>query len=333
MNYEDFRESVLADMEAQGISKEELRAAFIEQMETTEEWKILYPRIYQGAGGYGSPKRAAETYYMAIDWMTNNAAIAPAAFRAIYCATCAAKEHAFPLFFVDAQLLSAVLNTSTPSGLLWSEMKLPFEAGVFCLPRGALRYIDGSEVNHLGWLRARKGEAFRFSKHTPTINADNDAFLTYAQVLNDVGTVLFSNLNADERPYIDDSEISDLWRGTFDLPLASGDDEFLRQCRALVFGLLLAMDARSQLVSYGRREGKQSKKNRREFWTPNIIGRGFKVGRQSSGEKESHASPRLHWRRGHFRAQRHGTGLQQVKTIWLEPMLVGGSEGDEEQKP
>src|SRR6266540_1226772 len=272
MNYEDFRESVLADMEAQGISKEELRAAFIEQMETTEEWKILYPRIYQGAGGYGSPKRAAETYYMAIDWMTNNAAIAPAAFRAIYCATCAAKEHAFPLFFVDAQLLSAVLNTSTPSGLLWSEMKLPFEAGVFCLPRGALRYIDGSEI-------------------------------------------------------------SDLWRGTFDLPLASGDDEFLRQCRALVFGLLLAMDARSQLVSYGRREGKQSKKNRREFWTPNIIGRGFKVGRQSSGEKESHASPRLHWRRGHFRAQRHGTGLQQVKTIWLEPMLVGGSEGDEEQKP
>lgn len=301
MTYEGFRQSVLEEMAAQGISKADLRAAYVEEMEASEEWRILYPRIYQGTGGYGSPKRAAETYYMAVNWMMDNAATAPAAFRAIYCAACVAKEHAFPVFFVDAQLLSAVLNTDPPSGVRWTEMKLPFEAGVFCLPRGAFRYVDGSEVNHLGWLRAHKGDALRFNERAPAVNALNDAFLVYAQPLNDEGTVLFSNLNADERPYIDNSEVNDSWRGTFDLPLTSGDDEFLRLCRSLVFGLLMVMNARPALISYGRREGKQSKKTRREFWTPNIIGRGYRAQREHQGG--SHASPKAGWRHGHYTHQ------------------------------
>lgn len=330
-DYENMKRSAKAAMEEQGITSADLYAAFREEMEASPEWKVLYPRVYQSAAGYGSPKRVAETYYTAVDWVKSDPATAPAAFRTVYCAACKARENNFPMFFVDKELLSAVLNTNPPSGVRWDELNLPFEAGVFVLPLGTMRYVDGSAVNHLGWCRARKGDALRFDETTPPVNAPDDSFAVYAQPLNEDGTVLFSNVDATRRPYIDDDTIiNSLWGGAFDIPLSSDDDGFLRQARALVFGLLLAMSARPQLVSYGQRQGKQSKKGRREFWTPNIIGRGFRVERESTGEKGTHASPRLHWRRGHFRAQRYGEKLQQIKTIWIEPTLVGGQESDNE---
>jgi len=41
------------------------------------------------------------------------------------------------------------------------------------------------------------------------------------------------------------------------------------------------------------------------------------------GGNGTHASPRLHWRRGHVRRQPYGTGRGQRKLIWIEPVLVG----------
>jgi hypothetical protein len=37
-----------------------------------------------------------------------------------------------------------------------------------------------------------------------------------------------------------------------------------------------------------------------------------------------------HWRRGHWRRQRHGTGLQQVRLLWIRPVLVRGDKGEPE---
>lgn len=39
-----------------------------------------------------------------------------------------------------------------------------------------------------------------------------------------------------------------------------------------------------------------------------------------------HAPPRLHWRRGHIRRQRHGPGRAMVKKVWIAPMLVGDAK-------
>jgi hypothetical protein len=155
-----------------------------------------------------------------------------------------------------------------------------FEAGVFVLPRGALRYIDGSEVNHLGWLRAHKGDGFCFNDGAPMVTLPYDAFNIYVQLLNEDSTILHSILDAKQHPYIDDIRLEEPWRGTFDLPLTSDDEEFLRLCRLLVFGLLMVMNARPSLISYGGRQGKPSKKSQREFWTPNVIGHGYKAQRK-----------------------------------------------------
>lgn len=39
----------------------------------------------------------------------------------------------------------------------------------------------------------------------------------------------------------------------------------------------------------------------------------------------SHASPEVHWRRGHWRQQVHGQGRSDRKLIWIEPTLVSPS--------
>lgn len=38
---------------------------------------------------------------------------------------------------------------------------------------------------------------------------------------------------------------------------------------------------------------------------------------------------RAHWRRGHWRWQRHGPRLVERKRIWIKPLLVGSGRGDE----
>lgn len=91
----------------------------------------------------------------------------------------------------------------------------------------------------------------------------------------------------------------------------------------MVFGVLLCLRARPALLTPAVREKvvpARHDKPKREFWTPVYIGKGYYPKREAS--QGSHASPRMHWRRGHFRNQAYGAGLSQRKVIWLEPMLV-----------
>src|SRR5271157_5756644 len=41
-------------------------------------------------------------------------------------------------------------------------------------------------------------------------------------------------------------------------------------------------------------------------------------------------SPRMHWRRGHWRAQLYGERHLLRKLIWIEPTLVTGQSADEQ---
>ena len=45
------------------------------------------------------------------------------------------------------------------------------------------------------------------------------------------------------------------------------------------------------------------------------------------GESESGKHPRTHWRRGHWRRQRHGVGLSLVVLRWIRPTLVSKDNG------
>jgi hypothetical protein len=50
-----------------------------------------------------------------------------------------------------------------------------------------------------------------------------------------------------------------------------------------------------------------------------------------TGHTGRHVTP--HWRRGHFREQRFGEGRQQVKTIFIEPMMIAAENVDGSMPP
>jgi len=98
---------------------------------------------------------------------------------------------------------------------------------------------------------------------------------------------------------------------------------------ALVFGTFMALTVKPQLnspMSLVKVVPAKLDRPRREYWSPNIVGKFYTPPKHAP--QGTHASPRMHWRRGHFRHQPFGPGRQERKVIWLEPMLV--SAGDDE---
>ena len=52
-----------------------------------------------------------------------------------------------PLFFIAADLLTAIRQTTPPKNVEWAEMHLPFENAVFVLPRGSVRHQMYGDVH------------------------------------------------------------------------------------------------------------------------------------------------------------------------------------------
>lgn len=99
----------------------------------------------------------------------------------------------------------------------------------------------------------------------------------------------------------------------------AGDDALLIR--------LVSSSAEYQQIYSGRTEPGQTaaKKTQHgtEFWYPNVIGRSYQIVRQVSGATgESGISPRMHWRRGHWRKQPYGPQQSLRRDQWIEPMLV-----------
>jgi hypothetical protein len=101
---------------------------------------------------------------------------------------------------------------------------------------------------------------------------------------------------------------------------------FLARLSALMFKLLVVLNTSPRFVEAGRCIRPQKIRHGRvklcELWSPNVIGGGYRVA-QENPNGGTHASPRLHYRRGHLRNQPHGPGWSMRKLIWVQPVLVG----------
>ena len=127
---------------------------------------------------------------------------------------------------------------------------------------------------------------------------------------------------------------------------------------ALILKLLVILNLRPSLITHGAQERPRRVKHarawKRELWSANFIGRGYRLAREPHG---THASPRMHIRRGHVtwqvtgprtadafisastlpRNDRGGVDWEKVapetrekflhchKRLWLEPVLIGGN--------
>jgi hypothetical protein len=156
---------------------------------------------------------------------------------------------------------------------------------------------------------------------------------------NEKGCLLHWHFPEDDMPVVDLKKPNEMIQmmedpanqhnegGFGDEPLTASDSLMMAKAIHFVFGAILLINSRTELVERGRLVKKINRERRTELWTPYVVGKDYKV-RYVSMSQESgghHASPRLHWVRGFYRNQQCGPKNSQHKLIWIEPFTRGQS--------
>lgn len=216
-----------------------------------------------------------------------------------------------PIFFVDNFLMDAVLQTD-PIDFDWKTMRLPFPSFNFVLTEKALQ-INNRDVAIIRVSRFSGKELNEISAdfgHSSAKTNITKIFQIYLETDN--GDAYHKNL-CEWMP-------GAIPKATHEIDQKT--KELLDRMPGIIFNLLFAMAARPEYVETGKKIGVH-KKSQSELWTPNIIGRTYQIKRAKGESIGSHNSPRLHWRRGHFRRQKCGFARLDEKIIWIEPVMVG----------
>jgi hypothetical protein len=321
----------------------------------------FYPRQYQNVGAYHSPK-VISTFLANVVSETTRYGFdrAPTAYRLMLPGMRYMIDHKMPMFFISPDMLKAIMLTKFDNDIDWVNMKLPFESAVFVLPTGGCTHPEDGDLACIMWNRAVGGTTYQppvSGYGLPPITVENTS-LALVGLCTQTGVWYDACLSAKERPTLQLRNLFYRQPGEAMRPIeksvpgldedlvAETDAPFIENLGVIVFGTLLAMQARPDLIDAARLDKVVQHKGgeRKEFWYPNIIGKRYKIRREvpsvksgqfqfKAGESKggTHASPRAHWRCGHFRHQAYGPKSTMRKQIWLEPVYVCPM-GEEEKK-
>lgn len=299
----------------------------------TAHWPLLRRRVMHGVDGFGDEEVARVC--LAANLAAAASPYADESTRRV--AECAAKllEFRVPTLYLAPDLARSVLRTRPPLDLRWGELQLPFEAALMIPPKNLIRHREHGPVDFVGYARVRSGETVATPERTARF-AD-DSFRVFTALAGEPRFPTWQRtLTGDAAPTIGDCVFSpetsllteEVYESEFAQHVTLDDSEFLNTLVELTFAVLLAIVARPSLMRRGERRGRH-KKSGLPVWTPNVVGRDYRVRSESDGahpHPDGHARKRLHWRRGHFRLQPFGPGRTDRKIIWMEPVLVGGEE-------
>lgn len=237
-----------------------------------------------------------------------------------------------PIFWLSREIMEALKLTTLPLTLDFTTMKLPFEAAVFMLPKGSFTHqTEASDVVFMSYARAAMREEI------PSINPATVKTITGRGDLTVLAGVSNSRLLTWSHPWEQPLDIAKLDATIQELPnqglhtqfqadLDTYDKHFMARVAHLVFNTLQLMLARPNLVSMGTlaKQVRDKKKSIKTFWSPNIIGKDYRLRRESDTLGSTHSSPRGHWVRGFWRDQACGLNYSQHKEVWIEPFWRGG---------
>jgi hypothetical protein len=235
-----------------------------------------------------------------------------------------------PTFWLQSELAQALIQTEIPNGI---ELKRSLPCGVIMLPMGFLSSPDGDPIDHIAFAQLFKGEAIEIQLPNKSILGqkpqDKDVLMFFSHLA--AGTVYAScigieNLSAGEIDHGSWNPSEDYSKLDYKQNPELSERTFLRQLEAIVFHCLFLMQEKSELIEsphlYPHNQGLKGTSKQHKL-TANWIGKNFHYARESQN-LGSHASPRAHWRRGHWRKQAIGHERKDRKWIWIEPVFVSG---------
>jgi hypothetical protein len=308
--------------------------------EHIERWRlaVLEPRKLVPPGGYHTPKCIAA----GLDGILRTNELKPDDERLPTEVTAQAiayriVNHRVPVYYLAEDFIRAVAATDLPHDFTFADLNWPMDAMVLGFPVRFLSEYVGKETCYVFVARFPKGEHFcPFFPSAPTVVMPHAkiSLFWYACSYGRLESFVSSFWEHDR---VDEAVLkhgyTDYTNG--DVAKAHEDRVCCDRLSVLVFKLLVVLNTRPNLVEPSTRLRAASThkgKTRSELWSGNVIGRSYRVVHDRNAPTGTHATPRLHWRRGHLRNQAHGQGRTLRKIIWLEPVLVGMNEAVRQPK-
>lgn len=330
-----------------GISTERLEMVFEIASEVTPEvLKVAMPRRYAVPTGFLNPR--FNSALLCSFFMENHVQGSATDMTVVLDRAIAYRlfDHLVPTYFVAEPFLRAVLATEPPKDFKLTELFWPMEAMVLVLPLNFMREYVGHDIPFLLVSKLEQGEVR--CKALPVVEGvevpvpkiafswqvfQNGSHFDYAgsfpltyDIASIVGTDIFTDYTLDYKKELFDRIAPEREPGL----TREQDMELANKMYSLGVKLMLAMTARPQMIETGTcvRPAKiKHGRLRSELWSPNMIGARYQVLRaKTEHQGGTHASPCLHWRRGHYRYQKYGPGLTLRKLIPIDPVLVGATE-------
>jgi len=279
-------------------------------------------------------------------------------------------QHRVPTYFVRSEFAQAVAQTEPPADFKLGEIKWPLDAMLFVLPTDfVLKYFGFLcpfiSITHSGLgiypdvlknlpdcdiplqaLNPIDNRHERFNVIYPVytehgVPVDYTGSYPLSLNVNQMAAAPFADATFMEAEAMGE-QVNQFRGDRSDLPNDTEERAFIDKVQAFAVKLMLALTARPNFIQIGglsrAQKIKKGKVVRDELWHPNLIGWEYQAQRvitkPTSGDHGTHASPRMHWRRGHMRNQPFGpkpwTDTSTKRLTWIEPVLI--SAPDEETK-
>jgi len=206
-----------------------------------------------------------------------------------------------PAYWVGKDLLTALMQSDLnieADSLHWA-----MKTGIFMLPKSVVFSPEKRSIRAIFWHYDSSDDYLYWTA------SDGDSFFCRRFKVSDN---LRKLTHADVRDFDPQAVV-----------------DFNNYLQSIFLRLILIMECRPELVDT---ESKAIRVNQgfakdkaKDYYEPLWVGRNYRYQREEAQDKGgTHASPRVHWRRGYLRNQPYGEGRQQRRLVWIEPVLVMG---------
>lgn len=256
----------------------------------------------------------------------------------VFCMGCWQAMHGWPMYSVTTELAEAMFLTDPPGDIRWDELLWPMPAATFLIPDTeqarrefnvnaplaitvgrVTKPVPGSQVtleNLLGKVQMPGGVIRR-----------DMVVVTYCDP--DTGMPTFHDVTAKPEWTLAHSVDPAATRKDSGLAIEEADYQRMKRCVHMGVNLLAFMSSTYEPVQvepeWPQRKASKSHKHPKDaLYAIRSLGDSYRLKRHPLGGH--HASPRGHWRRGHYRAVPCGPGRTQRRTVWIEPVFVSPEE-------
>jgi hypothetical protein len=328
-------------------------------------YRVLHPRRIVPPAGYAGSRQCVIGLYTGIHaWLDPE--LRGVSHIALFLNTLAHVKYGVPIYYVASELSQALVHTEPPQDFRLREIHPPLPAMTFMLHEGFARHYFGYRVPYLSTVWIKDGlypDAFhdlppveipwniyeklrvvgdKFIVSAPVFSENDEIPVFYfSTYLLDMQISEIGNLYFEESTYFEEKLFEKRYGVPVNkafhsqLPKVADDADLVKKISAFAVKLMTFLGAvplDQILVKESLARPQKIKKGNRiqeELWSPNLLGWSYRAHREkpkSEVPHGTHASPRMHWRRGHFRNQPYGpkpwTEMTPKKLIWIEPVLV-----------